>query len=230
MPHYKFESKKFIAMQQIKSHDWIILPGGKNAILRFPFQGDLQQLGTPPTGKYRNATHAEVVAIASSPYPWGFMPENQNPTKLWKEKRIGYGGLMHSAWFVLEKDERIGGAPNVPEVGPSAMRHYLLTSGGIDNSHQLNDNEGYAVVWEGIPECNDLIYRSIHAHVSTHVTADRGGVVISPVLSKDKTIFVGFIGRCMTCPNPERISINALKCGCLNFDIQLHPDWKDWVL
>lgn len=217
-------------MKKINQNDWIILPGGKNALLRVPFQGDLEQLGKPLTGKYRLATHAEVVSIASSPYPWGYMPENQSPTKLWKEKRIGYGGLVHGAWFILENNERIGGAPNVPEVGPGSMRYYLLTSGGIDNSHQLNDNEGYAVVWENIPSCNDQVYRIIHAHVSKHVTADRGGVVISPILNEGETIFVGFVGRCMTCPNPERISINALKDACPNLTIELHPDWKDWVL
>ncbi len=217
-------------MQKIQSHDWIILPGGKNAILRFPFHGELKQLGTPTTGSYRLATHVEVLVVATSPYPWGFMPENTNPTKIWKEKRIGYGGLVHSAWFILQSDERIGGAPNVPEVGPGAMRHYLLTSGGIDNSHQLNDNEGYAVVWEDIPACNDQVYRTIHAHVSKHVTADRGGVVISPVQKETDIIHVGFTGRCMTCPNPERISVNALKDACSKFSIELHPDWKDWVL
>ena len=215
-------------MREIIPSDWILLPGGKNAILRFPFQGDLSALGTPVSGKYRLATHAEVVAVNyGAPYPWGFMTENTKPTRLWKEKNIGYGGLVHSAWFILENDERIGGAPNVPQEGPGAQRHYIHTSGGIDNCHQLNDNEGYAVVWENVPTINDSVYRAIHAHVAKHVVGDRGGVTISPIANKGETIYVGFIGRCMTCPNPEIISINALKHACPKLDIELHPDWKE---
>ncbi len=156
------------------------------------------------------------------------MPENTEPSQMWKEKRIGFGGLVHSAWFVLDGGERIGAAPNVPETGPGAQRHYLHTSGGIDNSHQLNDNEGNAIVWEGVPNINDQIYRTIHAHVGKHVTADRGGVVISPVKEKTDTVYVGFIGRCLFCPNPERISIHALKNACPEIKIQLHPDWENW--
>jgi len=214
----------------IQQHDWIILPGGKNAILRFPFQGELSEIGKPVTGYYRKATHAEVIAISSSPYPWGFMPENNHPTKLWIDKKIGYSGLVHSAWFVLENGERIGGAPNVPEIGPGAMRHYFLTTGGSDISSQLNDNEGFAVVWENIPPHNDTTYRTIHAHAAKHVTADRGNVIISPTDNCQDPIFVGFIGRCMTCPNPEQISIKALQNACKNLPIKLHPDWINWYL
>jgi Fe-S cluster biogenesis protein NfuA len=219
-------------MQKIISKfDWILLPGGKKAILRFPLRGDLSSLEKPVSGKYRLATHDEVVVMNyGAPYPWGFMQENNYPTKLWKEKRIGYGGLVHDAWFVLENDERIGGAPNVPEIGPGAQRHYLLTTGGIDNSHLLNENEGFAVVWDDVPTINDKIYQTIHSHVSKHVTADRGGVIISPITEECQAVFVGFIGRCMTCPNPERISINALKDSCKEINIELHPDWKEWSI
>ncbi len=213
-----------------KNSDWIMLPGGKSALLRFPFQGEITELSTPLTGIYRKATHTEVLAIALSPYPWGFLPENINPTKLWKENRIGYGGLMHSAWFVLENGERIGGAPNVPETGPGALRHYMLTTGGFDQEKLLNENEGYAVVWDGIPVHNTETYRTIHAHVAKRVSADRGGVTISPTERSDEITFVGFIGRCMTCPNPERISIEALKHECPTLPIQLHPNWTNWSI
>ncbi len=207
------------------------MPGGKNALLRFPFMDKLIVVGVPNVGKYRLATHAEMISMNyGAPYPWGFMPENTAPSRMWQEKRIGFGGLVHTAWFVLENGERVGAAPNVPETGPGAQRHYLHTSGGIDSSCQLNDNEGYAVVWEGVPSINDKMYRIIHAHVGKHVTADRGGVTISPVTEKDDRIFVGFIGRCLSCPNPERISINALKNACPGLHIELHPDWKNWEI
>ncbi len=211
--------------------DFFLLAGGKNAVLRYPFKRPLSELEKPVTGTYRLATQSEIVAVNyGAPYPWGFMPENTNPTKLWSKRRIGYGGLLHDAWFVIENNERIGGAPNVPETGPGAQRHYLLTSGGIDNDCQLNENEGYAIVWENIPSANDSVYRTIHAHVAKHVTADRGGVIISPILNKHELVRVGFIGRCMTCPNPERISINALKDACPSLTIELHPDWQGWEL
>ena len=216
-------------MKVIKNSDWYLMPGGKRALLRFPSDEELSELLTIPD--VRRATHADVVSMnAGAPYPWGFMPENDTPTKLWKDKLIGYGGLVHDAWFLLDNGERIGGAPNVPETGPGAMRHYLLTTGGVDNSHQLNDNEGYAMVCENLPAINEKIYRIIHAHVAKHVTADRGGVVISPISTEGEVVYVGFVGRCMSCPNLERISIEALKAACPTLNIELHPDWKDWSL
>jgi Fe-S cluster biogenesis protein NfuA len=204
--------------------NWLLLPGGMSALLRMPYQEDKL-----PDGNYRKATHAEIIAAnQGAPYPWGYMPENKFPTKMWQEKRIGYGGLIHDAWFILQNDERIGGAPNVPEVGPGAQRYYLLTSGGLDSNHQLNDNEGYALVMENLPKINDRVYRTIHAHVAKHVSADRGGVIISPIEKEGDTIYVGFVGRCMTCPNPERISIEALKHACPGLNIELHPSWLGW--
>ena len=209
--------------------DWALLPGGKNALLRFPLSGNLSDLTTPPTGSYRLATQAEIVAMNyGAPYPWGWMPDNSKPTKMWQDYRIGYGGLIHSAWFVLANGERVGGAPNVPDTGQGARRHYLLTSGGSNDTPEINDNEGFAVVWEEVPSVNEHAYRTIHDHIASHVTADRGGAIISPILNAGDTIYVGFIGRCMTCPNPERISIGALQSSCPSLAIALHPSWRNW--
>lgn len=217
-------------MKPMKDSDWYLLPGGKSAIYRLPYKdGSKREIESIP--RARRATHAEIIAMnGGAPYPWGFMPENTNPTKLWRDKRIGYGGLVHNAWFLLDNDERIGGAPNVPDIGPGAMRHYLLTTGGLDNSHEANDNEGYAIVVTDLPGINEENYRIIHAHVAKHITADRGGVVITVAKTEEDVVYVGFIGRCMTCPNPERISIEALKAACPNIKIKLHPDWKNWQL
>ncbi len=216
--------------ETIMMQDLILLPGGKTALLRFPLQSDAFDISKLDPATHRLATHAEIIAVNSAPYPWGYLPENKMPTKLWKEKRIGYGGLMHSAWFILDNGHRIGGAPNVPETGPGAQRHYLLTTGGINDCLQLNENEGNALVFTSLSPLNEHVYRTIHAHVGKHVTADRGGVTISPISEKDETIHVGFVGRCMTCPNPERISIEALKDACPGLNIELHPDWKGWAV
>lgn len=209
--------------------DWIILPPGRSAILRYPFRGKLDECELPPgLSNPRLATPCELlVANQCRPYPWGDLPQatDVNTTRLWKEKRIGIGGLIHNAWFVTSEG-RLGGAPNVPVTGPGALRHYMFLDGGKDPSG-TSENEGLAIVAD-LSGC-DADYRRIELHAAEHVVQDRGAIIVFPK-DEEGVYHVGFVGRCMTCPNPELISLRALRHACLDLKIELHPDWKNWQI
>lgn len=210
--------------------DWIILPPGNTAILRFPFKGGLSDCELPEgLSDPRLATACElIVANRSQPYPWGDSPQAtpESTSRLWKEKTIGVGGLIHTDWFVTSEN-RFGGASNVPKTGPGALRHYMYLDGGPDSSGILAENEGWAIVAQvsGVA----YAYRQIQLHAAEHVVKDRGGIIVFPKDGNDM-YHVGFVGRCMTCPNPELISLRALRFACPELKIELHPDWKGWVI
>ncbi len=209
--------------------NWIILPSGKRAILRFPFQGELSQCELPAgLINSRMANQCElIVANQGYPFPWGTKPEasDANTSRIWKEKQIGIGGLVHNAWFVTS-DGRVGGAPNVPKTGPGALRHYMYLDGGPSKAG-IAENEGFAIVAEIANQSIAEDYRRIQLHAAEHVAGDRGAIIVFP---KDGTgvYHVGFVGKCMECPNAELISVRALKHACPGLSIELHPDWKGW--
>lgn len=210
--------------------NWIILPPGKTAILRFPFQGELKDL-TLPSGlsNPRLATPCELIVVnLGRPYPWGYSPEAfpEKTSKMWKEGQMGIGGLIFDAWFVTAEG-RFGGAPNVPKTGPGALRHFMYLDGGLEPTGLLAENEGYAVVCD-VADSHDA-YRKIQVHAAEHVVADTGAIIVSPK-DDDGAFHVGFVGRCMTCPNPELFSLRALRNACPDLSIELHPDWKGWTL
>ncbi|MES2408899.1 MAG: hypothetical protein V4509_01190 [Patescibacteria group bacterium] len=210
--------------------DWIILPPGRTAILRFPFKGQIEECELPRgLSNLRLATPCElIVANQGRPFPWGDSPEaTPNQTSLlWKEKSIGIGGLIHKDWFVALGGGRFGGSSNVPKIGPGPLRHYMYVDGGLDPSNILSDNEGFALVAD-VSAYSD--YHQIQMHAAEHVVKDRGAIIVFP---KDESgvHHVGFVGRCMTCPKAELVSLRALKFACPNLKIEIHPDWKNWKI
>lgn len=209
--------------------DWIILPPGNSAILRYPFKGGLEECELPPgLSVPRLATSCELlVANQCRPYPWGTSPEAtpDQTSKLWKDKGIGIGGLIHNDWFVTEGGRRFGGASNVPKTGPGALRHYMFLDGGFEPSGVLAANEGLAIVAQLSGAYND--YHRIQLHAAEHVVKDTGAIIVFPK-NDDDVYHVGFVGRCMTCPKAELVSLRALCHECPDLRIELHPDWKNW--
>src|SRR6266481_2895164 len=114
-----------------KASAWMLLPPGNLAILRFPSEEMLSgaRLATP---------QELLVANLGKPFPWGSMPRPETASKLWHEKRIGIGGLIHKKWFVTTEG-RFGGALNVPTDGPGALRCCMLLDGG-PCATQLEEN------------------------------------------------------------------------------------------
>ncbi len=195
---------------------WILLPPGDRAICR------VAMAEVPPS--CRLATSAELlVANVGRPFPWGHMPTPDKASRLWKEKNIGYGGLYHDKWFVTA-DGRLGGAENVPRKLPGSLRSCLLYDGGPGGNEE---NEGYAVIRD-IPLSRDL-YRRIQIHAAEHVMADGGHIIVSPPGDKG-TVYVGFVGRCQTCPNPELISFRQLQAAVPGINFELYDEWKNWSL
>ncbi|MDB5204301.1 MAG: hypothetical protein JWP09_329 [Candidatus Taylorbacteria bacterium] len=211
--------------------DWIILPPGKTAILRFPFKGELSECELPHgLSNPRLATPSElIVANQGRPFPWGYAPEAtpDQTSKLWKEKMIGIGGLIHTEWFVAEGGRRYGGASNVPKTGPGALRHYMFLDGGFEPSRVLAANEGLAIVAELSESYSD--YHEIQLHAAEHVVKDTGAIIVFPK-DENGVYHVGFVGRCMTCPKAELVSLRAVKTACPNLKIEMHPDWKNWKI
>lgn len=200
------------------STSWIILPGGDLAILRAPAE-------TVPANS-RIATPQELFAAnQGAPYPWGYLPDSSRASTLWKEHRIGYGGLLHSAWF-LTTSGRFGGAPNVAETGPDALRYCMLLHGGESELGTPLENEGYAVI-RAIDEEDQLRYRTIQQRAARHVMAD-GGAIILTQRDADDISHVGFVGRCMRCPNAEEVSWKALLAAVPEIPLALLPEWKNW--
>lgn len=207
-----------MASRDVKNFaSWLLLPPGNLAILRFPSD-------SIPEGA-RQATPIELLtANLGKPFPWGSLPHTGNASRLWKEYRIGIGGLIHDRWFVTSGG-RFGGAPNVPESLPGSLRCCMLLDGGECAAH-LEENEGYAVVKE-MGEENLHLYRRVQMHAAEHVVADGGAIILSPVNDK-REVFVGFVGRCQTCPNPELVSFRQLQVAVPDYHFSLLPEWQKW--
>lgn len=207
-----------------KPSNWILLPPGNKMICRHPLEA-------VPEGA-RLATAAELLAAnLGNPFPWGSFPDPSRASRLWRDGRVGYGGLVHSRWF-MTTEGRFGGAPNVPQSLPGSLRCcLLLDGGGCVGGGYLQSNEGYAVVREIGPACaeNAVMYRQVQLHAAEHVVADGGAIIVSPI-GENNRVWVGFCGRCQICPSPELISFRQLRKAVPNYDFQLWPEWTDWQL
>lgn len=200
--------------------EWILLPpSGRLAIARRP-------LSEIPPGA-RLASGAELFAAnLGRPFPWGQLPDSAKASRLWKEQRIGIGGLIHDRWFVTS-DGRLGGAPNVPETLPGSLRSCLYYDGGrAPEEHGLAENEGFAVVRAASDE-DQAMFREVQLHAAQHVMADGGSIIVSP-LSPAGTVYAGFVGRCQFCPNAELISFEQLRSRVARYRFELWPEWKNW--
>jgi hypothetical protein len=200
---------------------WVLLPPGNKALLRFPadrIPGDAEQ-----------ASLLEVFSANFGRYfPWGNTPDENTGSRLWQESRIGYGGLYHEKWFVT-KDGRIGGARNVPTQLPGVLRKSLFYDGGKAQDNELAENEGFAIV-KNVSDENRDFYRRVQMHAAEHVGADGGAIIVSNLFEENKA-FVGFVGRCQFCPNPELISFRQLQKALGDrYQIELYPEWQNWSL
>ena len=195
----------------------IVIGYGNLAIYREP------QLEILPN--CRQATHAELFsANLGRPFPWGSFPDDTRASILWKEHRIGFGGLVHHNWFVTS-DGRFGGASNVPATLPGSLRCSLLIDGGHGSEEE---NEGYALVYKTDPETRRM-YRKVQLHALKHVVADGGHIIVSPT-GEDGVVYVGFVGRCQQCPNPELISFKQLCSSVSEYEFRLFPEWENWSI
>ena len=199
--------------------DSIVIGDGHLSIVRRPVP--VIQKG------FRLATHAELmVANLSRPFPWGNMSNDTEASRLWKNGRIGFGGLCHKKWFVTS-DGRFGGALNVPTNLPGSLRCSLLIDGGKGSEEE---NEGFALVRETDDRTREM-FRRVQIHALQHVVADGGHIVVSPVYNRlDGALGarVGFVGRCQKCPNAELISFEQLKEAVPQYTFELFPEWKNW--
>jgi Fe-S cluster biogenesis protein NfuA len=200
---------------------WMIIASGNLAIFRMPVP---DPRAIPEV--CRRATATELLAANQGyPFPWGRLPQNLNPSRLWAKHRIGIGGLIHDRWFVT-RDGRFGGAPNVPETLPGSLRCSMFLDGGKQGNSPLEENEGYAIVHETLEE-EQQMYRKVQLFAAEHVVADGGAVIVSPV-SRNRTVYVGFVGRCMQCPNAELVSFRQMRAAFPEYNFELFPEWQDW--
>jgi hypothetical protein len=198
---------------------WVLLPPGKLALCRFPADHI-------PEGA-RLASAVELLAAnQGKPFPWGSMPSPERKNRMWNEEQIGCGGLYHDRWFKTS-DGRFGGADNVPKEGPGRFRRCMLLDGG-DAEGLPEGNEGYALV-KPVDRRNADIYRKVQFHSVQHVAGDGGAIIVSP-MNDGGIIYVGFVGRCQTCPNPEQVSFEQLKHAVPGYNFQLYPEWENWSL
>ena len=194
----------------------IVIGDGHLSILREPSQQILPG--------HRLATHAELLAAnLGRPFPWGNLPNDLDASRLWKQNRVGFGGLIHQKWFVTS-DGRFGGALNVPTTLPGALRCSLLIDGGHGSEEE---NEGYALIQETDQETRRM-YRKVQLHALQHVVADGGHIIVSPV--NEGVVRVGFVGRCQKCPNAELISFEQLKANVPDYRFELFSEWKNWSI
>ena len=206
---------------EISALDWIVIPpNGCLAIARQP-------LSMIPEG-CRLATGTELLcANRGQPFPWGHLPQPHAHHRHWHERRLGVGGLFHHRWF-LTSDGRFGGAENVPTAPPGSLRSSLLYDGGGLPTDLLAENEGYAVVKE-TKESDRRAFRQIQMYAATHVMAD-GGAIISSPMTEQGIIYVGFVGRCQICPNAELISFKQLQTALPHYSFTLWPEWRNWSI
>jgi Fe-S cluster biogenesis protein NfuA len=92
----------------------------------------------------------------------------------------------------------------------------------------LAENEGYAVVKE-TKESDRRAFRQIQMYAATHVMADGGAIISSPI-TEHGIIYVGFVGRCQICPNAELISFRQLQTALPNYSFTLWPEWRNWSI
>ncbi len=113
---------------------------------------------------------------------------------------------------------------------PGSLRCCMLLDGGdCPDGNYLAENEGFAVVTDASRE-DAQMYRKVQVHAAEHVTADLGAIAVSPIDADGSTVYVGFVGRCLSCPNPELISVRQLRAAVSEFDFQLLPEWQNWKL
>ena len=208
---------KLAVLDSFKSSHSIIIGDGHLSMLRTPTEHIIDG--------YRIATHAELLsANLGRPFPWGNLPWDTEASRLWKNHRIGFGGLIHKKWFVTS-DGRFGGAPNVPTTLPGSLRCSLLIDGGHGSGEE---NEGYALVTE-TDEATRIMYRKVQLHALQHVVADGGHIIVSCV-DKTNAVNVGFVGRCQRCPNAELISFKQLKEAVPEYSFYLFEEWRNWSI
>lgn len=215
-------------IEQLQDHrNWLLLPPGNTAILRFPAQIKRADI---PAGM-RLASAAELLAAnQGKPFPWGSQVDASDATPAWQTSRMGIGGLFHHHWFVTE-DGRFGGASNVPGNATGNARACMLLDGGRQalQNGLLSPNEGWALVRDVAPVNADL-YRDVTLYAARHVMTDGGAIVISPIDQADDPVYVGFVGNCLGCPNPERISFHNLQEHVQQYKFVLHTEWQGWSL
>ncbi len=201
----------------VQSDPWMLLPpSGTLAILRRPALA-------VPEGCRLATPHELFAANQGSPFPWGSYPDSSRANGYWKKHRMGIGGLIHDRWF-MTSGGRFGGAPNVPETQPGSLRCcMLLDGGGSVAPGRLEENEGYAVVSETTEE-DQAMYRRVQLCAAEHVVADGGAIIVSPVY-RENTVFVGFVGRCLICPN-QGISIRALQMVVPEYRFEFWSEWQ----
>jgi len=92
----------------------------------------------------------------------------------------------------------------------------------------------------------------LQLHAAEHVVADRGMLLVSPIDTDESTgtAYVGFTGRCLTCPNAEGISFRQakrslqepepqvvelirsyfpeLRKSFKEVTLKLYPEWEHW--
>lgn len=201
---------------------WIILPPGDRAILRFPYRGT-----EIPTDCVIASFSDVLIANLGFPFPWGDFPDSTKAGHLWQKYWIGMGGLFHHTWFIT-KEGRVGGASNVPQTLPGSLRFSMYLDGG--NEDKLcppRDNEGLALI-KPTTRREQAMYREVQLHAMEHVEADGGRILISPIQSDNK-IYAAFTGRCLVCPNVEKISVRQLQASVPMFEFHLYPEWRNWL-
>ncbi|MEZ5815270.1 MAG: hypothetical protein R3E13_11230 [Alphaproteobacteria bacterium] len=60
--------------------------------------------------------------------------------------------------------------------------------------------------------------------------ADGGHIIVGPLDEAQNKAYVGFVGRCQTCPNPELISFRQLQKAVPDYEFELFDEWKNWSL
>jgi Fe-S cluster biogenesis protein NfuA len=213
--------------------NWMLLPPGNQALCRQPVQMSVPQIqGLFGAAGIKLAGLKDIlVANQGASFPWGYYPDDTRAPKLWKEHRVGYGGLIHNNWFITH-DGRVGGAPNVTTAGPGALRHCLLLDGGglkngqLENLPAPEDNEGFALVMDTDEQTQDM-YRRVQLFAAQYVAADRGAIIVSPI-TEQGVVYCGFVGRCQICPNPELLSYKQLQATVPGYRFELWDEWKNW--
>ena len=208
--------------------EWLILAPGITAIYRRAFVRDVKEIELPSgLSNPRIATFAEVAfANRARNLPWGNLPHDGRASRLWHEKKIGYGGLVHDDWFVVAEKLRVGGAGNVPTTLPGSLRRHFRY--GANTGEFLKENEGYAVVAE-IKSQVTTDYIAISDYEVKVVGADEGGLMICPP-DENGVYVIGFIGFCQMCRRPENTSFPQLVKALPRLKFRLHPDWESWTV
>ncbi len=196
---------------------WVVLPPGKKAFCRFATDEIPSGCELAISAELRDANQGFR-------FPWGNLPTPEKASRLWREHRIGIGGLYHNRWFKTS-DGRLGGAPNVPLSLPGSLRSCLLLDGGGDDV-MCAENEGFAIV-KPVSQETGHMYRKVQLHAAEHVGGDGGAIIVSPIFD-GRVVYVGFVGYCQLCPNPELISVRQLRASVPDYDFVLMDEWKNW--